>query len=472
MAGSVGRKMNKTLGHTPLVEVLAPSIKDDATIKAAAYAVDAALLPVVSAIPRMLLWARLWQDERGLSPSLRRIVHFCGGLPPLSDEELELLAWQMHVDFWDPAWPRSVREHLVKYATAWHRIKGTPAGVIMALRLFDVQAQVDESGRGDNWAVYELELEAVPRGLLPTIAGVAEEMAPARCRLRRVYGGFDRRPIILDVGPALDVGFLDDDSGIWDADTGIKESFGENVPMLAKSQPASTAHIGSVHTHASRAFYVDKAILDQWRLDNPTVKSYGFIGGSLVSLLSVGIQGNKWRWEGPWDHRKWNDCDGYPGYTPMPRRRIDNHRSVSKSQLVLDFGRLDSSLERLDRQQVTVVDNPHRLDFSRLDRGLAELSVRRFIIDERCIMTTRGVARAERPDMSLCSGNLRGVFVQRAQGVCGVGVTTYSIDTVGLMALRRPYSLPDGTEWTGPWSHRTWRTMGIPVNITTTGGSR
>ncbi len=461
--------MSKVLGPTPLVEVLSPSIKDDPTIRAAAGAVDAALLPIVRAIPRMLLWARLWQDESSLSPSLRRIVQFCGGLPPLLDEELELLAWQMHVDFWDPAWPRKVREDLVKYSTAWHRLKGTPAGVKLALSLFGVRAEIDESGRGDNWAVYELELEEVPRGLLPTIVEVAEETAPQRCRLRRVYGGFDRRPIILDVGPPMDVGYLDDDSGVWDPETGVKESFGENRAMLARPQPASSAHLGSEHTHASRAFYVDKPILDQWRLDNPTVKSYGFIGGSLVSLLSVGIQGNKWRWEGPWDHRKWNDCDGYPGYTPMPRRRIDNHRSVSRSQLVLDFGRLDSSLERLDRQQVTVVDNPHHLDFSRLDRGLAELGVRRLIIDELFIETAGGLARAERLDLGLCSGHLRGALARRGQGVCGVGVTTYRTETAGLMALRRPYSLPDGTEWTGPWNHRTWRTMGIPVNITTEG---
>lgn len=97
--------MNKSLGHTPLAEVLAPSIRDDVTIRAAAKIVDNALKPMVQAIPRMLFWARLWQDEKGLSPSLRRIVHFCGGLPPLSDEELELLAWQMHVDFWDQPGP-------------------------------------------------------------------------------------------------------------------------------------------------------------------------------------------------------------------------------------------------------------------------------------------------------------------------------------------------------------------------------
>ncbi|GAB7080886.1 phage tail protein [Megalodesulfovibrio paquesii] len=458
---------SKTLGPTPLAAVLAPSIKDDPTIQAAAAAVDAALLPLVQAIPRMLLWARLWSGVGGdagqLSPALRRIVDWCAlesgssGLPPLSDGELELLAWQMHVDFWNPAWPRPVRENLVRQATAWHRLKGTPAGVRLALALFDVQATVDESGRGEKWAIYELELAKAPGELLPTVVEVATETAPQRCRLRRVYGGYDRRPIVLDVGPPLDLGFLDDDSGVWDPVTGVKQSFGNTRALQA--QPAWVAHLWSGQGRAVRAFYVDKPILDQWRLDTPTVKSHGMVGGWLVSLASRGISGHKHRWTGPWDHRQWNDCDGPPAFRPMPRRRIDTHRSVSRSQLVLDCGRLDASLERLDRQRAVVIDHPPRLDGSRLDCGQQALGLRQILIDARFHHSAGGVAQATRAPSGLGLRHIRGGLAQRAETHAGIGVTDSRTDTLGLLALRRPCSLPDGTEWAGPWDHRPWRTM-------------
>lgn len=460
------------LQDTSFLSLLPESISADPTIRAAAASLDEVLRAITLAVPNLLLFSRLLLTAGraftpNLLPAIQRIIDARGGLTPLNTAELELLAWQFHVDFREVA--RTDRElaEMIVQSIPWHRIKGTPASVERALALFGINSQVDESGRGHNWAVYELELSSVPRGQLSTVARVAEEMAPKRCQLRRVYGGFDRRPIILDVGPALDTGYLDDDSGVWDEETGIKESFGETTGMSAKPEPLSHGWLFAGQLHASRAFYVDKPILDQWKLDNPTLKMHGFVGGSLVSLQSIGIQGQKYRWEGAWDHRQWNECGGYPGFTPIPRRSMTAHRAMSKAQLVLDFGRLDASLERPDRQLAIVVDSPSRLDFSRLDGNRSDLGVRRIFIDERHSNVTGMSTQPLRHDAGIAVLHVTGMAARGESSPSGMSVTTYREEVTGMLALRREYSLPDGTEWTGPWSHRPWGSMGIPVNITT-----
>lgn len=461
--------MTKRLGDVSFVSILPEVLGGDAQLRAAAESLDGLLHRTTNAIPNLLIWARLDRERAVCIPPLQRMVDAAGGLKPLSTELLELLAWQFHVDFREVAIDDAMLERMVRESIPWHRIKGTPAAVEQALGMYNVQALVDESGTGANWAVYELELAGVPRGgTMANIVRVAEEAAPKRCWLRRVYGGFDRRPIILDRGPALDSGYLDDDSGVWDEETGVKQSFGERWGLCAESRSTFNARMGAKSVHASRAFYIDKAILDHWRLDNPTVKCHGIVGGALVSLLSEGLGDEKTRWEGPWDHRRWSGKT-YAARVPFPRRHITSGRALSKSQMVLDFARLDSSLERIDRQWAVVVDNPHRLDFARLDRGVEDIQRRVLFIDERFHNTfgSRTISTTQITEAGVY--HVRTAMARRAETSMGVGVITFKEETTGIVALRRPYSLPDGTEWTGPWSHRTWRTMGVPAKCTTQG---
>lgn len=460
----------KRLGDISFAAILPEALRGDEQFRAAATSLDGLLCRTTNAIPNLLVWARLDRERAVCIPPLQRLVNAAGGLRPLSTEMLELLAWQFHVDFREVATDDAMLERMVRESIPWHRIKGTPAAVEQALAMYNVQALVDESGTGANWAVYELELAAVPQGgTMANIVRVAEEAAPKRCWLRRVYGGFDRRPIVLDKGPTLDAGYLDDDSGVWDAETGIKQSFGERLGLAAESRSTFRASLGAQFTHASRAFYIDKAILDHWRLDNPTVKCHGIVGGALVSLLSVGIGDEKCRWEGPWDHRRWS-AKTYAALVPFPRRSINTHRSLSKAQMVLDFARLDSSLERMDRQRVTVVDNPHQLDFARLDQSRDDMRVRVLYLDERFHHAVGGNAPRVEQNMGIGNFHVRAAMGKRAETFSGVGVTTFKEEVTGLLSLRRPHSRPDGMEWAGPWSHRMWRDTGCFLAHTTNEG--
>jgi len=47
----------------------------------------------------------------------------------LSSDLVDHLAWELHVDFYDPSLPLEVRRLLVKNSIPWHRRKGTPAAV-------------------------------------------------------------------------------------------------------------------------------------------------------------------------------------------------------------------------------------------------------------------------------------------------------------------------------------------------------
>ncbi|MDL2268884.1 phage tail protein I [Desulfosarcina sp. OttesenSCG-928-A07] len=192
----------RRLGPTFFADLIAPALREDDVIRAIAEALDLPLKDLIRAIPNLLLWARLTPDANYLSAPMRRLAEFAGGLKQLSDEELELLAWQEHVDFWRPEWPRSVREDLVRSATRWHRIKGTPAGMKMAFDLFGYRADIEEHTPGRHWAEYQLCLHNITAANeIREIIEIATEMQPARCKLWRMYStDYDVRPLIFSRG--------------------------------------------------------------------------------------------------------------------------------------------------------------------------------------------------------------------------------------------------------------------------------
>ena len=226
--------MSRRAGETPLAALLPGSIRDDATIAAAAASLDPIRRVLAGGIPNILLWARLDPTPGYLSPSLQRLVNLGGGLKPLIEAELELLAWQLHVDFRETAATPAQLAALVRNAIPWHRIKGTPASIKAALALCGYTGiTLEESGEGDFWAAYQLGLSGVT-GMddLARIVTICREMQPARCRLWRVYTPeYDFRPGVWS-GPlpvcawsqcwwsaysgaeAPDIPGLDDDTGL------------------------------------------------------------------------------------------------------------------------------------------------------------------------------------------------------------------------------------------------------------------
>ena len=101
--------MSKELQHTSLLDILPPNLLRDEQIKTAAQALDAELQKITEATKEALLLPRL--DE-------------------LPEAVIDFLAWQWHVDFYEPVgMDIETKRKLIKNSIAWHRIKGTPAAV-------------------------------------------------------------------------------------------------------------------------------------------------------------------------------------------------------------------------------------------------------------------------------------------------------------------------------------------------------
>lgn len=432
----------KRLGDIHFSEILPHSIKPDPTVAAAAESLNRLFRKTTLAVPNLLIWARLDRDSGRVIPPLARLAEVAGGLKPHASEVLELLAWQLHVDFRDVAKDDRMLERFVLESIPWHRIKGTPAAVEQALALYGIQALCDESGTGANWAVYELELVEVPsQAELHNIVRVAEMSAPKRCWLRRVHDQYDRRPLVWDVGPPWDVGFWDDDSGVWNEEAGIKESFGRTHSFISDGFSRGLAALARTDSRPVRIFYLDRPIWDIWSWDMPTVRSHGFVISELISILGLGLDGREYIWSGPWGEKPWN-----AGVIAV-ERRIHHHRSISKSQMVWDEADWDNSVQKMDRRLRLLVDKPMRWDQGDWDASPDDWGIRELIIDEYFIeIEYLGTVAAIAGNPDFAQGRTAGGQMETADpGPPQIGQTNY------VENIHQTLVYKQGQGWFGPW---------------------
>ncbi|MDL2275447.1 phage tail protein I [Desulfosarcina sp. OttesenSCG-928-G10] len=352
------------LGPTSLADLIAPALRDDEAMSALTAALDLPLQELVRAIPNLLLWARLTPDAAYLSAPMRRLAEFAGGLKPLTDEELELMAWQEHVDFWRPHWPRHVREDLVRNATRWHRIKGTPAGLKMAMELFGYQVTIEEEGPGLYWATYQLGLsEIADTETVREILEIATEMQPARCRLWRMYTtDYDRRPVVWGKGPASQIGWSNgwwsyySGTGVPDIDDDLIVSFGSRHGILSEAYDPDCAFAITLNL-AVLAPYRDRPVWGQSLWSEEYLKPHGLAISELFSSHFAVSETLTWTWEGQWDERPWaltTDWD-----RPLPKWQF-HWRSISRSQACWgEDDKLWSDINtRYGATAATIIDNP------------------------------------------------------------------------------------------------------------------
>ncbi|MBQ7154860.1 MAG: phage tail protein I [Synergistaceae bacterium] len=109
--------MNTLLSHN--LETLTPNnLIADENISALAKAIDPQLALTANASFEAMILPRI--DE-------------------LPEQVLDLLAWQMHVDFYDLAYSPEIKRKAVKGSLLWHMKKGTVQAIIEALNLIDIQ---------------------------------------------------------------------------------------------------------------------------------------------------------------------------------------------------------------------------------------------------------------------------------------------------------------------------------------------
>lgn len=138
--------MARRLGETPFAELLPHNLAQDATLKAVADSLDKILAPSIAGIAPLLIYDRLSKAApQSLLPPLMRLAEQSGGLAPLPEQLLDMLAWQLHVDGYEAAYDYQAKERLIWQSLMLHRRKGTPWAVRNALAAaFGGEASIDE----------------------------------------------------------------------------------------------------------------------------------------------------------------------------------------------------------------------------------------------------------------------------------------------------------------------------------------
>ena len=116
--------MLKEIWIPSLLDILPPNILTDKKLHVAAEALDLEL--------------------KALSQDAWQVLHI-PRLNELNHDVLDNLAWQLHVDHYEPStMPLEVKRNLIRQSIAWHKIKGTPASVENFLGAFGIKAEVQE----------------------------------------------------------------------------------------------------------------------------------------------------------------------------------------------------------------------------------------------------------------------------------------------------------------------------------------
>ena len=100
--------MSKNIYNVSLLDIMPQSLLSDPFVAAMAKSMDPELQGISAEIIKCILLPRI------------------GDLP---EEVVDLLAWQFHVDFYEPSLDINKKRSLVRNSITWHRKKGTPAVV-------------------------------------------------------------------------------------------------------------------------------------------------------------------------------------------------------------------------------------------------------------------------------------------------------------------------------------------------------
>ncbi len=298
---------SRTLQDSNLIEILSPLLRTQAgrteptVFEAAAHSVSPQLNRMTAHLPELLINARLLHTEN-LPPALGRLTRFAGGLAPLPSDVLELLAWQYSVDFRELAKTDEQLTAMIVNSIRWHRMKGTPASMRLALALFGFEAEIEEHGFGDHWAVYQLKLKGIKSVEEARLAKrVAEEMQPVRCQLRRIYNDeLDDRYIIWTTRPTWSKYFWSGESGIYDPETGIVISIGRRDGHQAESLDIN-AYAWTSSLRGWQIRYVRKWIWSHSHWSDMPFPSSSFVSGE--------IRSTEWKRDNPdWYFRRRAVC--------------------------------------------------------------------------------------------------------------------------------------------------------------------
>ena len=114
------------LSNISILNLMPPNLAADKNIKMVAEAFDKALMEIINKIPQVAIIPNLVLDN---------IVN---------ETLIDLLAWQFHVDFYNPNLPIETKRELVLKSLDWHYRKGTPSVVEEIVSTVFSRAEIQE----------------------------------------------------------------------------------------------------------------------------------------------------------------------------------------------------------------------------------------------------------------------------------------------------------------------------------------
>lgn len=95
--------------NSNLIDIIPPNLRNDPDMIAACKAVDKQFLITASSLDNIILL-----------PNIDNVK---------DHKILDLLAWELHIDYYDDTLPIETKIELIKTANVQHRLKGTPAAI-------------------------------------------------------------------------------------------------------------------------------------------------------------------------------------------------------------------------------------------------------------------------------------------------------------------------------------------------------
>lgn len=111
--------------NVSIMDLLPPNFQDDANIQASVEALNKQLDKITEKTKRISIYERLFTNQ-------------------LTSAEVDELAYQFHVDFYDPKLPLTQKQELVKKAIPFHRLKGTAGAVEDLIKILFGDGEVEE----------------------------------------------------------------------------------------------------------------------------------------------------------------------------------------------------------------------------------------------------------------------------------------------------------------------------------------
>ena len=154
----------------------------------------------------------------------------------LPEHVIDLLAWQMHVDFYDLAGTLDMKRKAVKGSILWHMHKGTEWAILEALRMIDIEAEF-VPWYVDGGEPYTFKLRAIVSGDFYRTQGKDKLQASIR---RAVFEAKSTRSLLAGLETTI---HFQEDMGLYAGVIPLLS--GEQRILLPKPEGIAPSHVYS-----------------------------------------------------------------------------------------------------------------------------------------------------------------------------------------------------------------------------------